>query len=58
MAQLGSSSEIAVNALSASSYQNECKVQTAWLNRRWLSREQEVGKLTSPDAMPSEACTA
>src|SRR5438067_13084964 len=36
-----------VKLFSASGYQNECSVHTAWLNIFWLSGEQEIGKVTS-----------
>src|SRR3954453_17240401 len=36
-----------VKPLSASGYQKECSVQTAWLRAFWLSAAQDAGKLTS-----------
>src|SRR5919199_2087266 len=50
IAQPGSASVIAVNAFSASGYQNECRVQTACLNLFCASGPQEITKSTSPGA--------
>src|SRR5678816_1382137 len=58
MAQVGSAVVIAVKAVSASSYQNECSSATA----RWKSAcavgVQEIGKWTLPSVSPSCAAAA
>ena len=47
---------ISVKALSASGYQNECKVHTALLKAFCAAGAQEIGKLTSPVTFVYSAC--
>src|SRR6478609_796957 len=55
MAQSGSALARSLKAFKASGYQNECKVQTAWLNAFWAVGLHEIGKLTSSMIGPSPA---
>ena len=46
---------MSLNPFKASGYQNECKVQAAWLNAFWAVGLHEIGKLTSSITGPSPA---
>src|ERR1044071_2527276 len=46
---------MSVKLFSASGYQNECKVQAAWLNAFCAAGLHEIGKLTSSTTGPSPA---
>src|SRR5690349_8411542 len=58
MAQVGSAIVIAVKAVRASSYQNECSSATARWKSAWAVGEQEIGKWTLPSVSPSCAAAA
>src|SRR5689334_10886134 len=58
MAQVGSVAATTVKALTASSYQNECKSATARVNCCCASALQETGKPTSPTLPMACACNA
>src|SRR5215472_18479154 len=53
MAQAGSASATPVKALTASSYQKECRIATARTKRCWAALLQEIGKCAVPSFSPA-----